>query len=197
MTVHASVRTPVGMAALRDITPDDVERIVRYWHDGGADLLFLGVDPARLGTREDTRQRFLRAVRTGEPDQATLACAITTEDAFAGYTLLNRYAPEANYSHWHITESRFRAAGLSSALYPHRIKMYFDLAPITRLIHQTRTRNIGVNRMLDKYVPIAETQSIENPDGVAGPGEFHIRYVHAHQIPSFFETAAKLARQAP
>ena len=63
-----------------------------------------------------------------------------------------------------------RAIGLSTALYPHRIKMYFDTTNMTRLIHQTRTRNIGVNRMLDKYVPIAETRYIEDPDGVALPG---------------------------
>ncbi len=44
-------------------------------------------------------------------------------------------------------------------------------------MHQTRTRNIGVNRMLDKYVPVAETRHIERPDGVATPGEFHVRCV--------------------
>jgi hypothetical protein len=36
-----------------------------------------------------------------------------------------------------------------------------------RLIHQTRTRNVGVNTMVDKFVPIAETVFVENPDGVA------------------------------
>lgn len=196
MTTHASARTPIGVATLCDIIPDDVERIVGYWHDGGADLAFLGIDPVLLGTREETRQRFVRAIRTGAPDQPTLACAIAVEGSLAGYTLLNRYAPETNYSHWHIIEPGFRAAGLSSALYPHRIKMYFDLAPITRLIHQTRTRNLGVNRMLDKYVAIAETQYVEHPDGVAGPSQFHIRYVFAHQVPALFEAAARLGGRA-
>jgi hypothetical protein len=60
------------------------------------------------------------------------------------------------------------------------------LVPIDRLIHQTRTRNIAVNRMLDKYVPIAETRYIEDPDGVALPGEFHLRYVFRKDVPRFF-----------
>ena len=108
-----------------------------------------------------------------------------------GYTLLNRHTPEVNYSHWHIVDPGMRAAGLSTALYPHRIKLYFDMAPMTRLIHQTRVTNVGVNRMLDRYVPVAETRFIEKPDGVAAPGEFHLRYVVRADIPGFFEVFGK------
>jgi hypothetical protein len=138
---------------------------------------------------EDTRQRFLRAIPTGDSDQQNIAFAITVSGRFAGYTLLNRYTPETNFSHWHITNPNLRASGLSTVLYPHRIKTYFDSVPINRLTHQTRTRNLGVNRMLDKYVPVAETRYIERPDGVALPGEFHLRYVFRKDIPGFFETA--------
>src|SRR5271165_4389036 len=144
------------------------------------------IDRGRLGDREKTRQRFLQAIPTGDPNQLSLAFAITAGGAFAGFTLLNRRIPEINYSHWHITNPYLRGAGLSSALYPHRIKMYFDLTPIERLIHQTRTRNVAVNRMLDKYVPVAETVHVEHPDGVALPGEFHLRYVFKKDIPGFF-----------
>ena len=44
---------------------------------------------------------------------------------------------------------------MSSAVYPTRLDLYFGLFPIERLIHQTRITNTGVNRMLDKYVPVA------------------------------------------
>jgi hypothetical protein len=108
--------------------------------------------------------------------------------------LLNRYSKETNYSHWHITNPDLRASGLSMALYSHRIKTYFDSVPMERLIHQTRTRNIGVNRMLDKHVPIAETRYVEDPGGVALPGEFHLRYVRREDIPGIFERARKLDR---
>jgi hypothetical protein len=85
---------------------------------------------------------------------------------YAGYTLLNRYTADVNYSHWHITTPALRGLGLSTALYPYRIKTYFDTVPIHRLIHQTRTRNVAVNKMLDHWVPVAETCHIEQPDGV-------------------------------
>jgi hypothetical protein len=184
---YASANTPAGMATLRDLSHDDLEAIVRFWYAGGEEFLdFLGIDRSRLGTAEETRQRFLRAIRTGDPNQQSLAFAITVDGDFAGYTLLKRYTPEINYSHWHITNPRLRGVGVSTALYPHRIKTYFDLVPMERLTHQTRTRNVAVNRMLDKFVPVAETRYLEDADGVALPGEFRVRYVFRKDVPSFF-----------
>lgn len=190
LTVHGSVTTRVGVAALRDLGIDDIGAVVRYWHGSGDEHLdALGIDRSLLGTTDDTHQRFLRALRSGDPNQRNLAFAITLDGELVGYTLLNRYAPDVNYSHWHITDARLRAAGLSTALYPYRIRMYFDLTPMVRLIHQTRTRNVGVNRMLDRYVPVAETRYVEKPDGVAEPGEFHLRYVYREDIPKFFDVS--------
>lgn len=126
--IHASVQTPVGLVCLTDIELEDIEAIVRFWHESSDE-----------------------------------------------------------FSHWHIMEADLRGSGISSALYPCRVKTYFDLTPIQRLIHQTRTHNVGVNRMLDKWVPVVETRIIENPDGVALPGEFHLRYMHRGDVPRFFE----------
>ena len=191
-SLHASTKTSVGVAALRDLAPADIQHIVAYWCESGDPYLdALGIDRALLGTADDIRQRMLRATRTGDPNQQSLALAITVDGVFAGYTLLNRYTPELNYSHWHITNPRLRASGLSTALYPHRIKTYFDLVSLERLVHQTRTRNLGVNRMLDRYVEVAATLHIQHPDGVALPGEFHVRYVFRKDIPRFFARLAE------
>jgi hypothetical protein len=179
---------------LRDLTLADVEHVVRFWHGSGdAFLDYLGIDRARLGSGEDTRQRFARAIRTGDPNQPSIALAITINSDFAGYTLLNSYTPDVNYSHWHITNPALRGMGLSTALYPYRIKAYFDVTPIDRLIHQTRTRNVAVNKMLDHWLPVAETRYIENPDGVALPGEFHLRYVLRSDVPRFLSRTAAAA----
>jgi hypothetical protein len=187
MKIWASAQTPVGLAQLRSLDPGDIDAIVRFWHSSGDEFLeFLGIDRSRLGTVDDTRQRFMRAIPAGSPDQQSLAFAITVDGQFSGYTLLNRYSPEINYSHWHITNPDLRACGLSTALYPYRIRTYFDSVRMNRLIHQTRTRNLGVNRMLDRYVPVAETRHITDPDGVALPGEFHLRYVFRTDIPDLF-----------
>ncbi len=192
--VHGSVDTRLGVAALRDLRPDDIGAVVRYWHESDDEYLDrLGIDRARLGSPADTEQRYRRAIRTGDAAQPAIAFAITLGGRFVGYTLLNQYSPEVNHSHWHLTDPMVRAAGLSTALYPYRMRMYFAVAPIARLVHQTRTRNVGVNRMLDRFVPVAETRYIDNPDGVALPGEFHVRYVRREDVPHFFELARTLA----
>lgn len=191
MSVHASVLTSVGVATLRDLEAPDIDFILDYWYASTDEFLdFMGIDRSLLGTMEESRKRFLRAIPTGDLNQMNVAFAITVADRFAGYTLLNRYAPQTNYSHWHITDTSLRGSGLSSALYPHRIKTYFDRSPIERLIHQTRTRNFAVNRMLDKYVPVAETCYVGKPDGVALPGEFHLRYVFRTDVPLLFTKKA-------
>ena len=188
------MRTPVGAAGLRDLVPSDIEAIVHYWYASGEEQLdALGIDRVRLGSPEQSRERFRRAVRTRDSNQNSLAFAITVSGDLVGYTLLNRYSPSLNYSHWHITNPRMRASGLSTALYPYRIQMYFDSVRLMdRLIHQTRTTNIGVNRMLDRYVPVAETCHVDDPDGVALPGTFHLRYVHRKDLPVLFDKAAAL-----
>jgi RimJ/RimL family protein N-acetyltransferase len=188
---YTAINTAAGVAVLRDVAPEDIEKVVRFWYDSGDDFLdFLGIDRARLGSEDDTRRRFQRAIRTGDPDQASVAFAITVNSDFAGYTLLNRYTPDVNYSHWHITTPALRGLGLSTALYPHRLKTYFDAFQMNRLIHQTRTRNVAVNKMLDHWVPVAETCYVEKPDGVALPGEFHLRYVLRGDVAAFLQRAA-------
>jgi hypothetical protein len=62
-----------------------------------------------------------------------------------------------------------------------------------RLIHQTRTRNIAVNRMLDKYVPIAETRHIQNPDGVAFRASFTCAMYRAKTFQVFSRSVSSLS----
>jgi len=193
MPIFASVKTTNGVAGLRDLTPADLPAVVDYWlWSPDEHLAFMGVDRQLLGSQEDIHRRFANAIRTGNPSQSTIALGITLEDRLIGYTLLNRYSEDVNYSHWHIIASNLRAKGLSTALYPHRIKAYFDQAPISQLIHQTRTRNAGVNRMLDKFISVTETKYIDKPDGVAAPGEFHLRFVRREDVPGIFARAAEL-----
>jgi len=193
MSTFASLENAHGVVGLRDLTPADLSAIVDYWLlSPDEHLVFMGVDRQLLGSNEDIHKRFLNAIRTGDPSQSTISLGITSDERLVGYTLLNRYSEDVNYSHWHIIVSNLRARGLSTALYPYRIKAYFDLAPISQLIHQTRTRNLGVNRMLDKFIPVSETRFIEKPDGVASPGEFHLRFVRREDIPRLFARAAEL-----
>ena len=198
MTRFASVKAAGGQLELRDLTTHDVPAIVDYWlHSPSEFLDAMGVDRARLGSPEQIHERFATAIRTRDSGQSRIAFAIWLDEKFAGYTLLNRYSDEVNYGHWHIIDANLRAKGLSTALYPWRIKMYFDVTPISRLIHQTRTSNLGVNRMLDKFVAVAESLHVEKPDGVGIPGEFNHRYVRREDVRRIFARARDLGILTP
>jgi hypothetical protein len=193
VAAFCSVKVASGVAGLRDITSADIPTIVNYWILAPDEYLTsMGVDRQRIGTLEDIYRRFANAIRTDDVRQSNIALGITLDERLVGYSLLNRYSDDVNYSHWHIIVPNLRAKGLSSALYPHRIRAYFEVAPISQLIHQTRTTNVGVNRMLDRFVPVLETKFVEKPDGVANPGEFHLRYVRREDIPGIFALAAEV-----
>jgi RimJ/RimL family protein N-acetyltransferase len=193
MSAFVTLKTANGLVGLRSLTAVDLPAIADYWLKSPEEhLAFMGVDRKLLGSKEAIHTRFRNSIPTGDPNQRTISLGITLDEKIVGYTLLNRYSEDVNYSHWHIIAPNFRAKGISTSLYPYRIKAYFDMAPISQLIHQTRTRNIGVNRMLDKFIPVAETKYIEKPDGVAAPGEFHLRFVSRENIPNLFARAAEL-----
>lgn len=192
--IFATQKCSAGVAGFRDLEEAEIEQVVEYWF-GVADLDFLGIDVARMPSREFSRQRFGGYLRSGDKAQASMIYAITLDGVMVGYTNLNQYPGHIGYSHWHIIRKDVRAQGISTALYPHRIKMYFDTSNIETLVHQTRTRNVGVNRMLDKFVPVAETRHVDNPDGLALPGEFHLRYVTRADVPRLFERARELSMQ--
>jgi RimJ/RimL family protein N-acetyltransferase len=198
-----------GLVSLRDAIPADAEEFVSYWHCSGDEHLnFLGIDRKKLGTPEETRDRFMRMIRGRAADQPAVIFTITLNDGVVGYTNLNRYGPEDNYPHLHTYRQSVRSvvkrpptatgdegggAGIGTVIIGPILGMFFDLFPIRRLVLQTRTRNIGINRALDKYLPAQETAYFETPDGVAGPGEFHMRYVFREDMAWIFRRARVLA----
>jgi RimJ/RimL family protein N-acetyltransferase len=180
--IHLSVATSRGTASVRDVEPVHVDTFVRYWHFGGYEHLdFMGIDRERLGTPEDTRVRFLRSIRNGTPEQSHVTFSITLDGRLVGYTNLNRHTLDENYPHLHLVDASVRAAGVASLLVPRVLQLYFDLFPIRRLVIQSRTSNGAINRVLDKVLPVAETRHLDTPDGLAAPGEFHVRYLSREQ----------------
>ena len=188
--IHAQLELQGRSVSFRDLVHSDLSRIADYWWT--ADPAFLermGVDRSRFGSHKAIMARFEPAIPSGDPEQAKLAFAIDLDGEMVGYTNLNRYNPTENYSHWHIIDPQWRKSGLSTLLYPYRLQTYFTRAPIDRLIHQTRPENVGVNRLLDRFVPIAETTFVAKPDGLALPGVFNLRYVTREDLPRIMAMA--------
>jgi len=204
----APVRMRAGLLELRDALPSDSEAFVEYWHSSGEQHLnFLGIDRAKLGTREETQLRFLRMVRVPGLDQSSVVITLVLNGRVVGYTNINMYGPYDNYIHFHTYRSSVRSsmtayrgverrtggASVAPVAIGLILSTFFALFPVQRLILQTRTRNLGINRALDHYMPVVETHWLENPNGLAEPGEFHIRYVYRDRAGLLVQRARQLA----
>jgi hypothetical protein len=178
------------------VSEDELDAIADYFTRPDAHLDTL-IDRALMPDKARLRARYADWRWTGDPGQMNSLFALRLDSVgldgrLLGFTNLLRKTADVNYSHWHIIDPQVRSMGISSAVYPVRLDLYFGLFPIERLVHQTRITNTGVNRMLDKYAPIAVTEFVEKPDGLAKPGEFHMRYVTRADLPRIREIGRKL-----
>ncbi len=166
--------THLGDIAVRDVAEADLDALVAYWHGGGADLDFLGIDLERLGTAEDTRARFRASIRSGAAGQKAVAFVATVGARIVAYTNVN-FRGRDGYAHVHFIDPEARNRGIASFLVPFILKMFFVYLPIDRLVLEARTRNIRINRVVAKLgVRPATTGFLERPDGLAGPGDFNV-----------------------
>jgi hypothetical protein len=214
--VLASIRMRAGTLAVRDALPSDVDAFLKYWHYSGDKIInFLRIDRAKLGTPEDTRQRFFSMIRNPEMvDQPSVVFTLTLNGEVIGYTNVNRRGPDDNYPHFHTYLHTHRdtvrsavktpkgrdgartGAGIAAALIGPVIGVFFEHFPMRRIVLQTRVTSVGINRTLDRYLPPDETKFIEVPDGIASTGEFHMRYVYRKDVPWMIERAHVLANGA-
>jgi RimJ/RimL family protein N-acetyltransferase len=189
--IHAELDWHGGKLVLRDLAEADLPALADYWTNATpADFERLGVDASRLGDHDWMVDRFRGTIPGGDPDQPRQAFAMEMDGRLIGYTNLNCYAPERNFSHWHLIDPTARAGGVSSALYPWRLRTYFACTRMEVLTHQTRPGNEGVNRLLDRFVPVAETRFVAEPDGLSRPGIFNLRYVSRADAARIFEEHA-------
>lgn len=213
--VHASIAMRAGILGVRDAVAEDAEAYVKYWHFSGDKFInLLGINKSGLGTPEDSHQRFLGMIRVPGTVQRTVVFSVTLNGRLIGYTNLNMQGPDDNYPHFHTYlhthRSLIRAAvaagerrgaakdshGIATVLLGPLFAMHFALFPIRRLIIQTRPAALAINRALDLYVPVAEMGYIDRPNGLALPGEFHVRYVHREDAPRMLALAHALAQAA-
>jgi RimJ/RimL family protein N-acetyltransferase len=170
-------RTELGEIVVRDVDEADLDALVAYWHEGVADHAFLGIDPERLGSPEDTRARFRAANRSVGGGGKTAAFVLAMGARVVAYTNVN-FRGRDGYAHVHFIDPDTRNRGVASSLVPSILGMFFEHLPIDRLVLEARTRNTGINRVLEKSgLKPAWTGHLEKPDGLAGPGEFHVYHV--------------------
>jgi RimJ/RimL family protein N-acetyltransferase len=171
------LRTQLGDAevVLRDLKQGDIETFVAYWHESPPEHLdFLGVDRRKLGTPADTRERFRRSIRNGDPDQERVVFVVDLDGCPVAYTNLHFVSPEENYIHGHVVDEELRDHGLASLMSIRVIEVAFREFAIDRLTLQTRATNHHINHVLEKLGLEFAPRHLTEPDGLPTPGEFRV-----------------------
>lgn len=204
-----------GILRVRDAMPEDVRHYVKYWHYSGDRIInFLRIDRDRLGGPEESEQRFMSMIRNSGASQKSVIFSITLNDQVIGYTNLNMHNSIENYPHFHtyihsdrsalrkalegapgarMDGGQRRTAGIAAVLVGATISTYFSIFPIARIVLQTRPTSLGINIALDHYLEVHHTEFIDKPDGLAGPGEFHMRYAYSKDREYFASKSRELA----
>ncbi|HEX8745070.1 MAG TPA: GNAT family N-acetyltransferase [Thermoleophilaceae bacterium] len=171
------LHTQLGGAevVLRDLADDDIETFVAYWHESPPEhLAFLGVDPDKLGTPDDTRERFRRSIRNGDPEQERVVFVVTVDGRPVAYTNLHFVGPGENYIHGHVVDPEMRDRGIATLMSLRVIEVVFREFPIDRLHLQTRATNDRINHVLERLGFELEPRQLADPDGLPTPGEFRV-----------------------
>ncbi len=170
------VRTKLGEEelVLRDLEEGDIETFVAYWHDSPAEHLdFLGVDRDKLGTPDDTRERFRSSIRDRDSGQERVVFVVTVAGRPVAYTNLHFVSADENYVHGHIVDPGMRGRGIGSLLARRMVEIAFREFPIERLMLHTRPANTRVNHLLRSRLGVdQEVRDVRDPDGLPLPGEF-------------------------
>ena len=161
--------------AIRDVEESDIETLVSYWHDSDpAYLASLGVNLAKLTSREQTRARFLSSLPGAQENPERATFVVTADGRPVAYTNLNFRSMDEVYVHFHTLERGALVKGLVYFLFPEMLKIFFRRFPITRLIMQTSPENENINRFLGRFGLTPRRAYLSTPDGMARAGEFNV-----------------------
>src|SRR5262245_17551952 len=159
---------------IRDMVEDDVETIVRYWHDGNSKFLYsLGADPSKLVSRDATRERLHASLRKSiQPNKAYFVVAAETE--LLAYTNLSFRSESEACAHFHVLQRTPRVKATMYVLFPNMVKLFFAQFRLERIEMQTLPENRNIDRLLRRFGLKARRAFLDNPDGFGRPGELNI-----------------------
>ena len=147
----------------REMSLEETPIIVEYFHSSTPEHLeLLGVDPARLPTKETWAAAF--KAQYGLPLESRRGFFVTwlADQRPIGFSSCDKivFGHQANM-HLHITDPTLRQQGFGAALVSQSVDIYFRELKIRQLFCEPNAFNIGPNRTLQrsgfKYVKTYKT----------------------------------------
>ncbi|MCU0347194.1 MAG: GNAT family N-acetyltransferase [Saprospiraceae bacterium] len=137
---------------VREIQSTDIPLISDYWLNADPDFLHgMGIDPAKLPTREEWAQMLAAQLTADYPDKKAYAIILEVDGQPIGHCNVNpiTYGTEA-YMHLHIWHEANRGKGHGLELVGLAIPFFFKNLRLERLLCQPYALNPAPNRTLPK-----------------------------------------------
>lgn len=154
---------------VREIEPDDIDHIVRYWL--GSDHHFLrsmGVDLGKLPEKEDLIKMIGAQLEQPYDQKHSFAMIWMVNGESVGHCNVNdiKFGTEA-YMHLHMWRSDLRHKGVGSELLRLTLPHFFEKLDLDRLISEPYALNEAPNRTLPKVGFILEKEYTTVPGSLS------------------------------
>ena len=156
---------------VRAMTLDEVDHIIDYFHSAAPEHLeMMGVDPTRLPTRSDWRERYQRELTLPPTERSVLMVIWLDGERCIGFSTADKitFGEQANM-HLHIVEPVGRGQGAGVECVRSSAAFYFETLQLKRLFSEPNAFNIAPNRTLQK----AGFKYLKTHLTVPGPLNFH------------------------
>jgi RimJ/RimL family protein N-acetyltransferase len=156
---------------VRAMTLAEVELIIGYFHGSTPEHLeLLGVDPTRLPTREQWRDRLASEYDKPVGQRSTLQVIWELDGAAIGFSTCDKiiYGEQANM-HLHIVDPHQRRCGVGAVCVQETVEFYFGALSLKRLFCEPNAFNVAPNRTLQR----AGFRYVTTHLTVPGPLNYH------------------------
>ena len=132
--------------------PGDYEAMIDYFLGGGdAFLLGMGVDLAKLPSREAWRQAVLADHERPDDEKERFYVAWLYEGVLVGHSSISHIAPgETAHCHLHLWQPELRRSGLGPAFLERSIDLYFERFRLRTVACEPFADNPAPNRVLPR-----------------------------------------------
>jgi len=128
------------------------------------------VDPTRLPTRQDWRERYAREYGKPVQDRSTQLVIWELDGIGIGFSTSDKitYGEQA-HMHLHVVDPRRRRSGIGSACVRETVELYFSTLRLKRLFCEPNAFNVAPNRTLQS----AGFRYVKTHKTIPGPLNYH------------------------
>ncbi len=137
---------------VREMTPQDVEFRIRYFHESSDEyLVTLGVDRELLPKADAWRASFERDCTRPLPERENYALLWELDRQPVGFSSLDRIVFGAHaFMHLHIVDAPHRRRGLGTEFVRRSVDVYFRSFELERIYCEPNACNVAPNRTLQR-----------------------------------------------